>query len=190
MSQFNSFENAIDFSFWREICEEYGTRRSYCRGDYFTHTGTMLQEVGWIVSGGFKHSLIDNAGNIKAVGFVFDDSVLGNYQSVMLGRPMQTDIIALEDSEVLVIPAEIIRKRLAYDPTLNICFAQALFDQAYNHILNDYRFTPTERYRQLIGRFPRITQLVPLAEIASYLNISYRQLHRIRKAILKEQQHN
>ena len=91
MSQFNSFENAIDFSFWREICEEYGTRRSYCRGDYFTHTGTMLQEVGWIVSGGFKHSLIDNAGNIKAVGFVFDGSVLGNYQSVMLGRPMQTD---------------------------------------------------------------------------------------------------
>ncbi len=186
MSQFNSFEKEIDFTFWREICEKQGTLRHFSRGEYFAHTGSMLKQLGWIMSGGFKHSLIDNAGNVKAVGFVFEGSILANYQSAMLGREMPTDIIALEDSEVLIVPAELLRERLTNDPTLNIRFAQALFEQAYTYILNDYRFTPAERYRQLTSRYPRITQLASLKEIASYLNISYRQLHRIRESMLKE----
>lgn len=186
MSQFNSFENEIDFSFWREICEKHGTLRHFSRGEYFAHTGSMLKQLGWIVSGGFKHSLIDNAGNVKSVGFVFEGSILANYQSAMMGRPMPTDIIALEDSEVLVVPAELLNDWLLNDPTVNLRFAQALFEQAYNYILNDYRYTPAERYRQLTDRYPRITQLASLGEIASYLNISYRQLHRIREAARKE----
>lgn len=185
MAQFNTFEDAIDFSFWKEICEKYGTLQHYCRGEFFTHIGSVLKEVGWIVSGGFKHSLIDNAGNYKAAGFVFEGSVLANYLSGILGKIMPTDIIAIEDSEVLVVPVEFIRERLIYDPTLNIRFVQALFEQAYNHILNDYRYTPEERYRHLISRYPRITEKVSLKEIASYLNISYRHLHRIRESILK-----
>ena len=186
MAQFNSFEKAIDFSFWKEICEKHGSRRRYARGDYFARCGSLLKEVGWIVSGGFKHSLIDNAGNLKAVGFVFEGSVLANYTAGILGRAMPTDIIALEDSEVLVVPVEMIKERLHDDPSLDIRFAQALFEQAYYHILHDYRYTPAERYFHLVDRYPRITQLVSLSEIASYLNISYRQLHRIRSSAQKE----
>lgn len=185
MAQFNAFEDAIDFTFWKETCEKYGTREHFCRGEYFVHADTVLKQVGWIVSGGFKHSLIDDAGNHKAVGFVFENSVLANYLSAAKGTKMPTDIIAIEDSEVFVMPAEIIRNRLLYDPTLHLSFVQALFDQAYNHILNDYRYTPEQRYRNLIKRYPRITELVTLCEIASYLNISYRQLHRIRESIIK-----
>ncbi|MDE6269375.1 MAG: Crp/Fnr family transcriptional regulator [Muribaculaceae bacterium] len=185
MSQFNAFENAIDFSFWREMCEDHGTRVRFGRGEYFVHAGSVLQRVGWILSGGFKHSLIDDTGNVKAVGFVFGGSVLANYLSAMLYKPMPTDIIAIEDSEALVIPAEIVRNRLMNDPTLNIAFVQALFEQAYNQILGTYRSSPTERYLELIKRYPRITQLTSLAEIASYLNISYRQLHRIRDSVAK-----
>lgn len=185
MAQFNLFEDAIDFSFWREICIERGELRHFSRGDYFAHAGRVLRQVGWIVSGGFKHSLIDSSGNCKAVGFVFEGSILANYLSALLGRKMPTDIIALEDSEAYVISSDMMRERLINDPTLNIGFAQALFEQAYDKILADYRFTPIERYRQLISRYPGITELVSLGEIASYLNISYRQLHRIRDAINK-----
>lgn len=183
MAQFNPFEDAIDFSFWKEICEEHGTLRHYSRGDYFVHAGNVLKEVGWIVSGGFKHSLVDSSGNLKAVGFVFEGSILANYLSTSKGLKMPTDIIALEDSEVLVTPVEMMRNRLAYDPTLNIKFAQALFEQAYTFILNDYRFSPEQRYHQLWQRYPRILELVSLGEIASYLNISRRQLYRIRESV-------
>lgn len=187
MAHFNTFETAIDFSFWRETCEKYGTSTTYRRGEYFAHTGSVLRKVGWIVSGGFKHSLIDNSGADKAVGFVFEGAVLANYESAILDKPMPTDIIALEDSVALEVPVEVMKKTLIYDPTLNIRFVQALFGQAYDQILNNYRFTPAQRYCRLLQRFPRITQLVTLKDIASYLNISYRQLLRIRESFLKDE---
>ncbi|MDE6715774.1 MAG: cyclic nucleotide-binding domain-containing protein, partial [Muribaculaceae bacterium] len=144
MAQFNRFEEVIDFSFWREICEKQGERVHYSRGDYFVHAGSVLQHVGWIVSGGFKHTLIDNAGNVKAVGFVFEGTVLANYLSGVIGHVMPTSIVALEDSEVLVVAAEIIREHFLNTPELNLRFVLALFGQAYEHILNDYRYTPYE----------------------------------------------
>lgn len=182
-SQFNAFEEALDFSFWRELCEKHGTLRHFKRGEYFARTGEVLKNAGWIVKGGFKHSLIDNSGNAKTVGFVFEGSVLANYISSMHGKKMPTDIIALEDSDVLVIPASLIRERLMFDPTLYIKFMDALFEQAYGLVLNNYRSTPEQRYRQLLARYPRLFDLVSLGEIATYLNISRRQLHRIREAI-------
>lgn len=181
-SQFNAFEEALDFTFWRELCEKHGTMRHLRRGEYFARTGEVLRNAGWIVSGGFKHSLIDNSGNAKTVGFVFEGSVLANYISSMHGKKIPTDIIALEDSDVLVIPASLIRERLMFDPTLYIKFLDALFEQAYGHVLNTYRFTPEQRYRRLLARYPRLFDLVSLGEIATYLNISLRQLHRFREA--------
>lgn len=183
MAQFNAFEEAIDFSFWRELCETYGELRRYRRGEYFVRAGEVLRKVGWIVSGGFRHSLIDNSGNAKTVGFVFEGSVLANYLSAMHSTEMPTDIVAFEDSNVYVIPSSMIRERLLCDPTLYISFLDALFVQAYGHVFNNYRFTPEEHYRQLLVRYPRLFEVVSLGEIATYLNISRRQLHRIREAI-------
>lgn len=181
-SRFNIFEEALDFSFWRELCEKHGTMRHFRRGECFARTGEVLRNAGWIVSGGFKHSLIDNSGNAKTVGFVFEGSVLANYISSMHGKKMPTDIIALEDSDVLVISASLIRERLMFDPTLYIKFMDALFEQAYGQVLNTYRSTPEQRYRQLLARYPRLFDLVSLGEIATYLNISLRQLHRFRES--------
>lgn len=182
-AQFNAFEEAIDFSFWKELCEKHGTLCHFKRGEYFARTGEVLKKAGWIVSGGFIHSLIDNDGNAKTVGLVFEGSVLANYISSMHGKKMPTDIIALEDSDVLVIPSTLIRERLMFDPTLYIKFMDALFEQAYELVLNNYRSTPEQRYRQLLARYPRLFDLVTLGEIATYLNISRRQLHRIRETI-------
>lgn len=181
MVKFNAFEKRIDFSFWKEICEEFGERRSICRGEHFVRIGEMMRKVGWIVSGGFKHCLIASDGTVKTVGFVFGPTILANYESVILGNPMQTEILALEDSEVLEIPAEIIRERLICDPTLHTRFLQALFEQLYEQYLDFYRYTSEQRFHKLLERCPQIIDLVPYTEIASYLNISRRQFQRIRE---------
>lgn len=180
MSQFNAFEEALDFSFWKNLCETRGERLFFRRGEYFVHAGEVLQRVGWIVSGGFKHSLTDNAGHAKAVGFVFEGAVVANYLSALAGEKMPTDIIALEDSEVMVVPSSYICEILDTRPEVKVKFLQVLFGQAYDHVLNIYRFTPEQRYAHLLERFPRILDLVPVGDIASYLNISRRQLHRFR----------
>lgn len=182
MSKFNEFEDAIDFSFWRHLCEEHGEKVSYARGDYFIRSGEVLRNVGWILSGGFKHSLTDDEGNAKTVGFVFAGSILANYISARYGRPMPTDIVALEDSQVLVMPAKYLREYMEANPAFYIRFVEILFDSAYKGYLNNYRSSPRERYLKLIDRYPDILSLVSQTEIASYLNISRRQLHRIRES--------
>ncbi len=42
--------------------------------------------------------------------------------------------------------------------------------------------TPAERLHELVSRYPGVTHNLPIQEIASYLGISRRQLHRIREA--------
>ena len=42
--------------------------------------------------------------------------------------------------------------------------------------------TPTERFHELVFRYPGVTRNLPIQEIASYLGISRRQLHRVREA--------
>ena len=42
--------------------------------------------------------------------------------------------------------------------------------------------TPAERFHEFVSRYPGVIHNLPIQEIASYLGISRRQLHRIREA--------
>ncbi len=181
MEKFNAFERDIDFAFWKEICESYGELRHFRRGEYFVHSGSSLGYCGWIKTGGFKHTLTDCEGNLKVVGFVFENTVLANYSAIISGGPIATDIIALEDSDVIMVPVRLIREHISNNPDLHLRIVQSLFAQAHQTILHNYYYSPFKRYLHLIERFPRILELASLGEIASYLDISRRQLYRHRK---------
>lgn len=181
MTKFNDFEKNIDFSFWKELCHTKGKLRRYRRGECFAHTGDVIKRVGWVETGSFKHSLINEKGERKSIGFVFAGSVLANYQSAMMHKPLPNDIVALENSEVLEIPVSIIRDHIVNDPTLNLKLAQELFAQAYESMLDNYRYSAQQRYEMLVRRCPRILDTATVGDIASFLNISRRQLHRIMK---------
>ena len=61
-----------------------------------------------------------------------------------------------------------------------------LFEQLYDQFLEFSNLTPAQRYLRLLDRYPRITDIASYGDIASYLNISRRQLQRIRETISKE----
>ncbi len=195
-SRFNIFEEALDFSFWRELCEKHGTMRHFRRGEYFARTGEVLRNAGWIVSGGFKHSLIDNSGNAKTVGFVFGCSVLANYISSMHGKKMPTDIIALEvcdfpgslyreksrcsiiatvPCEIHCIPSAEVAKLMQGDDKVRQIVevsTRELFYTLYDRHVDLYSKSPQQRYDELFSRDPDLFQLFSLKDIASLLNIT------------------
>jgi CRP-like cAMP-binding protein len=180
MSGFNAFEKSIDFSLVRELCCNEGTLTRYRKGEHFATAGEIIKRVAWIKTGSFRHSLIDHDGTEKSVGFVFSGSMLANYISAVMKRPLPTSITAIEDSEVYEVAVSRFRELLFNDPTFSLTLAQGLFAQAYEIILDRYRNTPRQNYELLLSRCPKLFELVPLNEIASYLNISRRQLHRWR----------
>lgn len=174
-------EPPVDFSLCKEVFETFGERRLIGRGEYFARSGEVMENAGWIVSGGFKYALTSSDGNNRVIGFSLDDSLLIDYESVMHYTKMRTDIIALEDSEVIAIPAKILRERLNGDHELNMNLMIGLFEQLYDQFLEFSNLTPAQRYLQPLDRYPRIKEIASYGDIASYLNISRRQLQRIRK---------
>ena len=57
-----------------------------------------------------------------------------------------------------------------------------LLQEAYCRYLNILVKTPAERFHELTSYYAGVTHNLPIQEIASYLGISRRQLHRIREA--------
>lgn len=176
-------DSAVDFSYCKEVFEKFGERRLIGRGEYFARSGKVMEYAGWIVSGGFKYSLVSSDGNDKVIGFSLDDSLLIDYESVMHSTKMRTDLIALEDSEVIVIPAKIMQEKLNRDHELNMNLMMGLFEQLYDQFLEFSNYSPAQRYLLLLDRYPRITEIASYGDIASYLNTSRRQLQRIREII-------
>ena len=185
MEKVNNTENSADFSFCKEMLEKFGERRLIVRGEYFARSGEVMEYAGWLVSGGFKYSLMASDGNNSVIGFSLDDSLLIDYESVMHSTKMRTDIIALEDSEV-IIPAKILREKLNCDHELNMNLMMGLFEQLYDQFLDFCRQTPVQRYLRLLHRYPRITEIASYGDIASYLNISRRKFQRLQTALISD----
>ena len=176
-------KETTDLSFCKEVLEKFGERRLIGRGEYFATSGEVMKYAGWIISGGFKYSLTSSDGNNRIIDFSFNDSILIDYESVMHSTKMRTDIIALEDSEVIIIPAKILREKLNCNHELNMNLMIGLFEQLYDQFLEFCSHTPAQRYLRLLDRYPRITETASYGDIASYLNISRRQLQRIREIV-------
>ena len=116
----NNRVKLVVVSLCKEVFEKFGERQLISRGEYFTRSGDVMEYAGQIVSGVFKYSLMSSDGNNRVIGFFLDDSLLIDYESVMHSTKMRTHIIALEDSEVIVIPAKILREELNRDHELNM----------------------------------------------------------------------
>ena len=172
MVRINNIAIPVDFSLCKEVFEEFSERRLIGRGEYFARSGEVMEYAGRIVSGGFKYALTSSDGKNSVIGFALDDSLLIDYESVMPYTQMRTDIIALEDSEVIVIPAKILRERLNGDHELNMNLIMGLFEQLYDQFLEFSILISARRYLQLLDRYPRITDIASYGDIASYLNIS------------------
>lgn len=171
----------IETSFWKEVCERYGNRKHFSPGDYFVHSGEEMSSVGWVISGSFKQSLPIYSGESKTIGFIISESILADYESVMLAKKMQTDIIALEDSEVIIAPSKVMYDWLICDPTLHIKFIQLMLEHTYDAFIKSKRYPLEQRYLSLINSFPQVIKNLSNDEIASYLGISIYQLKRLIK---------
>ncbi|MDE6552241.1 MAG: cyclic nucleotide-binding domain-containing protein [Muribaculaceae bacterium] len=141
-------ESSVDLSLCKEMFEKFGRRRLIGFGEYFARSGEVMEYAGWIVSGGFKYSFTSSDENNKVIGFALGDSLLIDYESVMHSTKMRTDIIALEDSEVIVIPAKIMREKLNGDYELNMNLMMGLFELLYDQFVEFSNQNPALRYHK------------------------------------------
>ena len=137
-----------------------------------------------IKSGYFKFFAYNSKGQEIVTGFSFVGEAVSDFVSGSLfGQTCLTKIVAGCDAEILLVTIDELRNYLQErNPGFIAHSSSILLQEAYQCYLDVLVKSPAERYRELVSRYPNLIGLLSVQEEASFLGVSRRQLHRIRKA--------
>ncbi|MCM1067997.1 MAG: Crp/Fnr family transcriptional regulator [Muribaculaceae bacterium] len=187
MAQLNTFLTYINLDAMREYCMAHGEIVHYAKGDCFIEAEQIGRYVGFVKSGYFKYCVLTSKGDYAVTGFTFkDECVTDVTQSFLFDKPSKVSIMAGCDAEVLQVPLRPLRDYLSKShPGLIQQIAAVCLEEAYTRYLRFYQKTPTERYLELVEKYPEFIEQVTLRDIASYLLVTPVYLSRIRKKLGK-----
>ena len=187
MAQINDFLSHIDLEAMRKHCMANCKTVRYAKGDCFTEEGRMGRYVGFVKSGYFKYCVLTPKGDYRVTGFSFEgECVMDFTQSFIFDKPSKISIIAGCDSEVVQVSLRTVRDFITKNsPDLIPLMSAIVLEEAYTRYLNLYQKSPTERYIELVDKYPEVLELVTLRDIASYLLVTPIYLSRIRKKLSK-----
>ena len=184
MAELNDFMTRIDLSVLNDYVAANGRSAVYAKGESIVQQGSLCRYVGVIKSGYFKYMALNSKGQEVVTGFSFEGEIVTDYvQGFLYGQPSLTSIVAGCDAEVQRVSVEDARRFIIErNPGFVAEVSSNLLQEAYCRYLNILVKTPAERFHELVSRYPGVIHNLPIQEIASYLGISRRQLHRIREA--------
>lgn len=184
MAQFNIYDSIIDLSAIKDYCRENGRLCHYAKDEVFIQQGTIGKYLGVVETGYFKYTTLTSSDNESVVGFAFEGEIVTDFHSSYLNKISEVTIKAGEDSSVSQIRMIEARKLLdsVFDGQLSFV-NNTLFSEIYSRYLELHQKTPTERYLELIRKYPQILDTVALRDIASYLLITPIYLSRIRRKL-------
>ena len=186
MAQFNQYDSIIDLSAIKDYCRDKGRLCHYAKDDVFVTQGSVGKYLGVVESGYFKYTTLTSSGSEAVVGFAFEGEIVADFYNSYNRRPSEITIKAGADAEVSQI--NMAEARCLFDDSFDDNLSAlngTLFSEVYSRYLELYRKTPTERYLELIGQYPKIFDTVSLRDIASYLLVTPVYLSRIRKNLAK-----
>jgi CRP/FNR family cyclic AMP-dependent transcriptional regulator len=151
---------AVTKLFRGNLCEELGQRpaRHLDAGEFLYHMGEVARSVYLVRSGLIKTSLVSPGGHQLTLRIHKAGDVLGELCLCVHERREQA--LALEDSEAVEIPLELLLDRLRHDPIAAMDFATA----ASAHLLQTYQRLESLSVEPAMGRLTRT-----LLELASSL---------------------
>lgn len=153
--------------------------------DLFVSEGNVCREIGFIVKGAFRTYYIVNGKEVNTC-FFFENDFVVDYDSFLAEKPGKYFIEALEDAEILVFTADVLRE--AYNKSHNWeRFGRIMAEQTYRmstERVESFLFmTGEERYLKLQETQPILFNRLPLYHIASYLGLERETISRLRRKI-------
>lgn len=151
-------------------------------GEVWIELGEPAGEFGFMLSGLVRKIFVDAEGRTFTRGFSREGELAGPYASLLAGAPSSLRVVALEPSELVVIPFEAFRRLLAH-PGWERC-ARVVAENAL--IERDWReswlltMKPEARYREVMHAMPWLSERVPQHVVASYLGVTPESLSRLR----------
>lgn len=172
-----------------DIVKKFFIPKKVRKKQFLLHEGEVCRYVGFVNSGCFREYTIDNKGAEHIVQFAIEDWWVSDLNSFLSGTPADFNIDALLDSQILLLEKTAREKLLDECPKMERFF-RILIES--NHIANHQRIVDSlsasaeEKYLKFIATYPKLFELVPQNQIASYLGITPQSLSRIRKELSQQ----
>ena len=186
----NRYARLSDLQAFRAFCYQQGQRVWVRRGALFSPSHRHVEYLGYIERGGFRYMCVDRFDAGHVVGYAFEQEGVGDYQSFVTRSESAVDIEALSDATVWRVSCCQLRDWLDRDAEgerLARRLSEMLFVDVYDRMLDFYRLTPEQRYRQVMTDYPQLKELVPLREIASYIGVTPETVSHYRQRLLLEE---
>lgn len=154
--------------------------QSYAKGELLLDVGTTCRTFNFIQNGSFRQYL--NAKDYEEVtlNFFLPNEWVLDVQSFTAQKPSKTNIVAFEDSEVLVINIHALHELIAKSQNF---FALGRILESKPNDYKTFDQSPEEKYRALLKTKPEWVQHFPLKHIASFLGMTPETLSRVRSKI-------
>jgi len=167
-----------------EICRSLFIPKKLRKRQYLLQQGDISKYTAFVEKGLLRAYTIDDKGSELILQFAPEDWWIGDMYSSVTGEPSESNIDALEDSELLLLTNEAREELLRQAPIFERFFRLLLqnsFIALQKRLKGNIIQTAEEKYKNFITLYPNIAQRVPQHSIASYLGITPESLSRIRK---------
>lgn len=169
-----------------DICKKFFKVKKVKKHQFLLNEGDVCRNLWFINSGCLRAYSIDYKGIEHIIQFATEDWWISDLHSFLSGKPAEYYIDALQDSEILLI------EKTDREKLLNECVKMEKFFRLLieaNHVTMHQRINDSlsasaeERYLKFIKTYPRLFEIIPQNQIASYLGITPQSLSRIRKEL-------
>ncbi len=153
------------------------------KNDHFLSEGQISREIAFVDQGLLMHYRVYE-GEVIPADFAVENEWVAYLKSFSSQTPSEMSIMALEDSVLLVLPAEKLAGLLVKHPKFlsikNHNVEKALIDST-QHAADLAMLSAKQRYYKLMRDKPYVVERVPQYYLAPYLGMKPQSLSRIRK---------
>lgn len=160
--------------------------KRFNKNEFFLREGEVCNSIGFIEKGSMR-LYYDSPDKEACNDFFFENSVVGSFASFFSETPSIVNIVAIEESEIILFEKQQIGKLIQEYPALKRLSEFIIHEQfirAEKREESLLKFSPEVRFKNLLEEHPKIFKRIPLHYVASYLNITPETLSRYRTKFL------
>ena len=169
-----------------EHSKKYFSKVYLKKGEYLLKEGKVCKQMSFVNKGSLRTCYFTDKGDEVTHCFRIENTFVSSYRSFILQEPSFLSIIALEETELLVIDynnlQQLYESSMTWQKIGRLLAERAYISmEEYASVLNNE--SAKEKYLRLLDEQGEILQKVNVEHIASYLGVTRRTLSRIRQEI-------